>query len=290
MGLIVHNMPGASRKASNPVRVSVIIPCFNSAATVAETVESVISQSARDLEIVLVDDGSTDATRGLIERLIGDNPDTRMRLVEQPNAGVASARNRGIALAQGRYILPLDADDLIAATMVEQCASVLDSAPEIDLVYTDRQDFGDIDAVRTAGIFAIERLKYFNQIGYCTLFRRSMWQAIGGYRSNVSGFDDWDFWLAAALHGFRARHLPQPLFRHRRRRDSLLWRLLPDFERLHAQIILNNKRAYSECEVSMAAHFIETGEEVPVLRSARFVFLAHYFKDYASSSAERSCG
>jgi hypothetical protein len=79
-----------------------------------------------------------------------------------------------------------------------------------------------------------------------------MWQAVGGYRCNVSGFDDWDFWLAAALKGCRGRHLPNPLFKHHRHQQSLLWRLLPELERLHARIVLNNPGAYADTELRMA--------------------------------------
>jgi glycosyltransferase involved in cell wall biosynthesis len=279
----------AATMEQSPVKVSVVVPCFNSEATLCETAQSVLVQTLRDFEIVFVDDGSTDATRALIERIIGENVHTRMRLVAHANGGPAAARNCGIAAAQGVYILPLDADDLIAPTMLERCAAVLDDAPEVDLVYTDREDFGDISGVRTAGTYAIERLKYFNQIGYCSMYRRSLWQAIGGYRANVSGFDDWDFWLAAALRGCCARHVPESLFKHRRRRDSLLWRLLPRFERLHAQIILNNRDAYTEREAEAAESFLQRGEAAPMLQSARFLFLARYFEGYALP-LERSCG
>jgi glycosyltransferase involved in cell wall biosynthesis len=269
--------------------VSVVVPCFNSVATLHETVESILAQTRRDFEILLVDDGSTDTTRALIECIIDENTHTRMRFVAQANAGTAAARNRGVASARGHYILPLDADDLIAPTMLERCAAVLDDADEIDIVYTDREDFGDINGVHPAGNYTIERLRYFNQIGYCSMYRRSVWQRIGGYRTNVTGFDDWDFWLAAALEGCRAQHVPEPLFRHRRHRDSLLWQLLPQFERLHAQIILNNRAAYTELEASAALSFLEGGEVASMLRSARFVFLARYFEGY-TTPARPSCG
>lgn len=283
--------PLSARSAAiGPVKVSVVIPCFNSARYVAAAVDSVLAQTARDYEIVLVDDGSEDDTVELLERILATNRRTPMRVVEQPNAGTAAARNLGIAAARGRYILPLDADDEIAPTMLEACSALLDADPRIDIVYTDREDFGDACGIAAAGTFALERLKYFNQIGYCSLFRRTLWETVGGYRVNVSGFDDWDFWLAAALRGSHARHLAQPLFRHRRRPDSLLWRLLPRFERLHAQIILNNRDAFSPSEVDVATCCLETGAAAPMLASARFVFLGHYYATYPATAPEHPCG
>lgn len=270
----------SSAAPARTIAVSVVIPSFNSTAYLAETVESVRAQTLGAWEIVFVDDGSSDGTRALIESLIAANGGAPMRLVCQPNAGTAAARNRGIALARGRYILPLDADDLIAPTMLEASASVLDAAPDVDLVFTDREDFGAVLGIRSAGTYSVERLKYFNQIGYCSLYRRTLWERVGGYRSNVSGFDDWDFWLAAALRGCRARHVPKPLFRHRRRSDSQLWRLLPSFERLHAQIVINNSDAYTDAERRGAERFLEHGESAPMLRSARLLFVGRYFDGY----------
>jgi glycosyltransferase involved in cell wall biosynthesis len=120
------------------MRVSVVIPCYNSSAYLRETMESVFAQTLRDFEVILVDDGSTDDTRELINHLVAENRGHDLRSVFQANAGVAGARNRGIAMARGRYILPVDADDLIAPTMLEACAAVLDAEPDTSLVYTDR--------------------------------------------------------------------------------------------------------------------------------------------------------
>jgi glycosyltransferase involved in cell wall biosynthesis len=270
--------------ALNPAanEVSVIIPCYNSSAYLSETVASVLAQPLSDMEVIFVDDGSVDNTRELIHSLIESNPERNMRLVCQPNAGVAAARNRAIAEAHGRYILPLDADDLIDREMVGECAEVLDGHSDYDLVYTDREDFGDINRIWHAGKYDLDHLKYFNQISYCSMFRKSMWQEIGGYRVNVTGFDDWDFWLAGALRGFRGRHLPKPLLRHRRHSASFLWRILDRYERLFAQVILNNAGAYSREEVTIAEKFISNGVPSSLLRSGKFLFVSRYYENYPS--------
>jgi hypothetical protein len=165
--------------------------------------------------------------------------------------------------------------------MLEECAGVLDAESETDLVFTDRQDFGDSEERWQAGRFELGRLKYFNQIAYSAMFRRSMWQTIGGYRVNVSGFDDWDFWLAAAARGFRGHHLPRPLLLHRRHPDSQLWGILPEYERLYARIILNNRGVYSGAEVALAERYLATGETATLLSSSKFIFLYHYLQGQA---------
>src|SRR4051812_1656864 len=113
-----------------PLTISVIIPCHDSAAFLSETVESVLTQTRQDFEIVFVDDGSVDETPKRIEQMIDIHPKYRMCLTRQTHGGVASARNRGITEARGRFILPLDADDRIAPTMLEECAQLLEAYPE----------------------------------------------------------------------------------------------------------------------------------------------------------------
>jgi glycosyltransferase involved in cell wall biosynthesis len=266
-----------------PVKVSVVIPCYNSTSFLNETARSVFAQTLFDIEIIFVDDGSSDGTAEMVESIITANPGRRVRLASQSNAGVAAARNCGISQACGRFILPLDADDCIAPTTLEECAALLDADPALDIVYTDRQDFGDIDQIWRAGDFELKRLKYFNQISYCSMYRKSMWKELAGYRTNVNGFDDWDFWIAACLRGFRAKHIAKPLLRHRRHHDSLLWKILGRYETLFAQVILNNANAYSTGEVEAADRFVSLGVTSPMLQAAKFIFLSRYYGRYRTS-------
>jgi glycosyltransferase involved in cell wall biosynthesis len=253
--------------------VSVVIPCYNSAPFVREAARSVFCQTRDDYEIIFVDDGSTDETPSIVADLIAEHGARPARLVHGADRGLATSRNLGIGEARGQYILPLDADDLIAPQMIADCAAILDAEPNIDVVYTDRQDFGAVEQVWPAGRFELERLKYFNQLGSCTLFRRSVWEAVGGYRANVDGFDDWDFWLAAAAQGCSARHVPKPHFKHRTRVGSFMTRVVGQYERLHAQIVLNNRGVYAPVEVAQAERFLETGEPATFVRASRAIFL-----------------
>lgn len=262
--------------------ISVVIPCYNSASWLREAVESVWAQTRRDLELILVDDGSSDATPAVIKAVLADAAADgfHARGFTQDNEGVAAARNFGIANARGHYILPLDADDILHPSMIGDCAALLDGDPSIEITYTDRQDFGDSTQRWSAGCFDLDRLKYFNQLSYCALYRRSLWHRVGGYRTNVTGFDDWDFWLAAALLGAKAYYLPQPYLLHRRRASSQLWDLLPSYETLYARIILNNADAFSDREQGVARAFLNGGKPAGLLCSSRFIFLHHYYPEH----------
>ena len=266
------------------VTVSIIIPCHNSAAYLAQTVRSVVAQSLDAIEIVFVDDGSSDDTVSVITALIASITHIRCRLLTQAQSGVAAARNAGIAASNGCYVLPLDADDLIEPMMLEHCVRALEQHPDASIVYTDRRDFGDFDHVWSAGSFELARLKYFNQLTYCALFRRALWQAVAGYNCNVDGFDDWDFWIACAEKKATAVHLPHPYVLHRRRRDSRLWTLIKHYERLFSQIILNHPDVYSVREIQEAQRFLKDGTVSSTIRLSRVIFCQRYYNPYQAGT------
>lgn len=252
------------------MRVSVVVPCFNSAAYVSEAFASVVGQHLPGCELVLIDDGSTDDTVERIEQLIATTP-LPTQFARQANAGVAAARNAGISLARGEFIVPLDADDLLAPGFL-QAALAAAQATDADIVFPDRLEFGDIDRLCRAGPFELERLKRFNQLSYCALYKRSLWRKLGGYRSNVSGFDDWDFWIGAAASGARALHLAGYPFRHRRRAGSQVHAVRTRYDTLYAQIILNHPRVFAaERERALA---VLRGESD--FRTERWLFDTHY--------------
>lgn len=246
-----------SQREQRPL-ISVIIPCYNYGRYLQETVESVIDQTFQNIEIIIVNDGSTDNTREVAEAMIAQHPENRIKLINQTNSGQpAISRNNGIAAAQGQYILPLDGDDKLAPQMLERCLDLLQSNPQIAIAYTDRQDFDGVDQVVAAGDFDFSKLKYGNQISHCALYYKEMWRKIGGYRTNVRGLEDWDFWIAAGVLGFKGQRISEPLFLYRRHDTGVFQHAKQNFEERFAQIILNNRAAYSGKEVGQAQRYLE---------------------------------
>ena len=115
-------------------KVSVIIPCYNLGEYIDEAVESVINQTYQDLEIIIVNDGSTDE---LTNHLLSGYTRPKTRVLITPHQGVAAARNTGIKESQGEYILPLDADDKIGIGYVDEAVKILDSDSSVGIVYCD---------------------------------------------------------------------------------------------------------------------------------------------------------
>ncbi|MEW6659546.1 MAG: glycosyltransferase [Thermodesulfobacteriota bacterium] len=233
--------------------VSVIIPCYNYARYLPEALHSVLAQTYQDFEVIIVNDGSTDDTAAVARQLVEDHPQYRIRLINQKNTGQpAFPRNRGVTASKGKYILFLDADDLIEPTFMEECLRVLHTDPSIAIAYTDRLDFDGVDQVVLAGDYNFSRLKYANHISYCALFRREVWDAVGGIRTNVKAVEDWDFWVAAGAKGFLGRRIPKPLFKYRRHDTGIFQEALGDFERKKAQVVLNNREVYEEQAIAKA--------------------------------------
>lgn len=221
--------------------VSVVIPCYNQAGFLVDAVESVVAQTFPDWEVLIVDDGSPDETAEVAATLITRFPERRVRLLRQANGGLSKARNAGIAAALGRYILPLDADDAIAPRMLERATELLDSDGRTAIAYTDIELFGNESGRIQAGKWSTERVCALNQFAYCSVYRREVWEAVGGYNPNMAyGYEDWDFWIGAAERGYLARRIAEPLFRYRIRLGSMYASAKAHDAELRAQIRANH--------------------------------------------------
>lgn len=199
--------------------VSVIMPVFDPGPALARALASVDAQTFPDRELVIVDDGSRrDDTR---RRL--DEAATRpgVRLVRQDNQGPSAARNRAIAEARGRLILPLDSDDWLEPRYLERTVPVLDADPGLGVVHPWVGLTGAHRGVWRTGAFAIPDLLVRCTVHIATLFRRELWEQVGGFDPafHETG-EDWDFWIAAAARGWRGQAVPEVLCWYNRRPDS----------------------------------------------------------------------
>lgn len=204
--------------------ISVIVPCYNQARFLREAIDSLLAQTYSDWEAIIVDDGSPDDAALVASELVGRAPPGQIRLLRQPNAGLASARNSGVRAARGTYILPLDSDDAIAPEMLATTAQVLDARPEVGFVYTDVQRFGEDHSLLRTRPYSRDHLRFDCLMLPMTLFRRSAWAQVGGFRSDMAihGYEDWDFWLRLAAAGWEGAHIARTLVRYRRVGGSMV--------------------------------------------------------------------
>lgn len=218
-----------------PVTVSVVIPLYNAVDVIAETIQSVLVQTWTDREILVIDDGSTDGSADVV-RTFGD----KVRYFRFENSGVAKSRNRGIALSRGRYIALLDHDDLWDPTKLEKQVRVLESRPEVGLVYTGivhlerngrpRRKFPSGPSSRFYQLF----VKGFGPTPSAAMLRRSVIDQAGGFdeRFGSAGLDDHEFWPRVAQH-CEITLIDEPLTYHRHRE------LKPPQVELNHRVLLN---------------------------------------------------
>lgn len=200
-------------------RVSVIVPCWKQERWLPEAVQSVLAQTFQDFEAIVVDDGSPGDVVKALRQFAGD---PRVRLIRQENKGLAAARNAGIAQARGRYILPLDADDLITPEFLALTVAELDKG--VGIAYTDFVAFDDKGhSEHVQPDYDFEKMATEKGMLFCTsLFPRSMWEEIGGYDETFKkGWEDYAFWLSAGLKGWHARKVPGFLFWYRQHKRSM---------------------------------------------------------------------
>jgi GT2 family glycosyltransferase len=208
--------------------VSVVIPAYNAAATIAATLRSVLAQTYRTIEVIVVDDGSTDGTRAVIAAVAA--ADTRIVLLAQPNSGPAAARNRAIAHASGAFVAPIDADDVWHPDFLARLTAAM-AEPETSFAYCPHRIIDESGRVlRDFPVFGcrghvLHRLALVNFVGTgsAALYRRDVVLEAGGFdvRSFAwGGGEDYMLQLAVAARR-RVALVPEYLVGYRRRAGSL---------------------------------------------------------------------
>lgn len=190
--------------------VSVVIPYYNRANTIDDTLTSLDQQTFRDFETIIVDDNSSDAKS--VEKL---NSIKNAHIIRhKTNKGVSEARNTGIREARGKYIICLDSDDMLDPTFVEKATLTLELNPDIALATTYQDAFGVVNEIFEKHPYDPLRLIKDNMVITAAQFRRKAWEVSGGYKPGI-GYEDWDFWLTLSEHGFWGKLIPEPLFKYR---------------------------------------------------------------------------
>lgn len=207
--------------------VSVIIPAYNVAPYIAETLDSLFAQTYQDFEAILVNDGSTDDTEIRIEPFRD-----RLVYIAQQNRGVMVARNAGISTARGRYIALLDGDDIWLPQFLEVLVGMLEADPNLNAAYPNARYFGwphhhgklHQDVFPVADPVTFDRvLRRECYIFGLLVFRREVIDEIGSYDESLQGqgAEDFELWLRMLRHGHRFKFTREPLVKYRWRHDSL---------------------------------------------------------------------
>jgi glycosyltransferase involved in cell wall biosynthesis len=198
--------------------ISVIIPVYNGAKTIKETIESVLNQTWQNFELLVINDGSNDATLEIIQTI----KDTRIQVFSYPNSGVSASRNRGLTKAEGEFISFIDADDLWTPDKLELQLQALQDHPQAAVAYS-WSDWIDQSGkfLRKGGHITVNGKAYeklllrdFIESGSNPLIKKQALDEVGDFDQSLTSAEDWDMWLRlAAKNEFITVEVPQILYR-----------------------------------------------------------------------------
>lgn len=224
--------------------VSVIIPCYNDGHFLHDAVNSVLDSSYNNIEIIIINDGSTDLnTLKVLEQL----EQKGIKILHQSNKGLGFSRNRGIQEAKGKYILPLDADNKVTADYIKKAVKWLETL-DYDIVYAKPFFFGEDLPERKFITYAFNGsdLLSRNYIDACAVFQKTVWEQVANYDEHMpfAGHEDWEFWVHSFLKGFRFKFIDEELFGYRINKKSMIGNMTDDrFEANQNYILLKHKVA-----------------------------------------------
>lgn len=206
--------------SNNPI-VSVVIPCYNDKDYIQEAVQSVLDQTFQDFEIIIVDDGSNEATKKVLANIMSE----KLRLITQKNQGLSTARNSGFKDARAQYVLVLDGDDTVDAFFLEKAVPVLEENQAIGAVSSYCNLFVKnhqvVDQHLPKGGDIDDFLFDNNSVSFA-LIRKKCWEEIGGYDEQMkNGFEDWEFWIAMTKRDWNIYIIPEFLFNYRQKKKSM---------------------------------------------------------------------
>jgi glucosyltransferase len=203
----------------NKSLISIMICNYNYGQYIGEAIESALNQTYPNIELIIIDDGSTDNSREVIEKYVGEYPE--IRYYKQRNQGVVPTRNRGLELAEGDFLMFLDSDDIIPNNYVAELYNVA-VAKSVDVVYAGLKCFGANETDLDTPDYSLGELKYHNFINAEALVKKSI---IKDHRFDINlnkklNHEDWDFFLGLALDGAKIAKTSETYVMYRVHNDS----------------------------------------------------------------------
>lgn len=234
------------------VRVAIVITCYNLGAYLREAYDSACERTLPGVEIVIVDDGSTDPET---QRVLAELASEQARVLHLENGGVARACNIGIRATSAPYIVCLDADDRLRPEYLACAARVLDKDPEVGLVTPYYTTFGLTDEVYATDVIKLPELLVDNPVAPSAMFRRTGWEGVGGFCEAMTSLQDWELWISIVESGLRVHVIPEILFEKREREGSLLstTRDPENYVRIMSQIYERHGATYTHYEDEIRA-------------------------------------
>ncbi|WP_313027224.1 glycosyltransferase family A protein [Soonwooa sp.] len=223
--------------------ISIVVPCYNQAHYMDECLQSVLDQTFQNWECIIVDDGSPDNTEEIALNWV--EKDKRIRYLKKINGGLSSARNEGIKMALGQWILPLDCDDKIATRYLEIASKEFKNGYTI--IYCLADYFGKKNEAWILPQYSHQQMCQQNIIFCSAFFEKKSWEKVGGYDTNmIFGLEDWDFWLSILDENSTVKKIQYKGFFYRIKDSSMLTNLQSDRLNLMKKMIFKKHHIFIE--------------------------------------------
>lgn len=227
--------------------VSVIMPCYNDGKYICEAIDSIKEQTYKEWELIIIDDGSDDEyTISVIDSF----EDDRIKILHTDHLRPAGARNRGIEMACGKYILPLDSDDTIDKSYIEKAVKILENNSRIGVVYCQADLFGEKQGRWELPDYSFDKMLLDNIVFVTSMFYKKDWETVGGFNTSMAaGMEDYDFWLSIMGLGREIFQIPEVLFHYRIKPVSRTTRFQDDYvqvQETYRTMYNNHRDFYSE--------------------------------------------
>ncbi|MBF0575876.1 glycosyltransferase family 2 protein [Dysgonomonas sp. GY617] len=240
--------------------ISIIVPCYNQAQYLPETLQTVLEQAYANWECIIVNDGSPDNTEEVALEWCGK--DDRFKYLKKENGGLSDARNYGIKHSLGKYILPLDSDDKISKDYTREAIEVLEKDSAIKLVFCRAQLFGGDNQEWELLPYTYENLLFVRNCIYCSaIYKREDYNKTVGYNVNmIYGWEDYDFWISLLNKDDKVVKLDKIHFFYRTKDVSMRTLITKEKEDyLRLQIFKNHQELYLQY-INPIAQFRELKE------------------------------
>jgi len=246
-------------------RVSLIMPVYNGQTYLAAAIESILSQSLENFELICVDDGSSDRSPRLLAQAAAR--DRRVRVITQErNQGLPAALNRGFAEAIGHFHSWTSDDNILRPEMLQTLVEALERHPDCDIVYAGYTVIdGEGRVLRYQPPRPPEDLLFTNTVGAAFLYRKRVTEALGGYDEALFGAEDYDFWLRAA-HKFRMMPVNRDLYLYRRHAASLTDKRMQRIKSMVARLILRETALVGEPSLKARVLLAQLTDDITTFR------------------------
>ncbi|MGI6680211.1 MAG: glycosyltransferase [Bdellovibrionota bacterium] len=229
--------------------VSVIMPAYNKAKYLKESIESVMLQDYPNVELIIVNDGSTDNSLSVLESEIKKYPHKNIRLYSKDNLGVAHTRNYGFFRAKGDYFMNFDADDILQASYISKCIRQLEK-DNADVCFSDLELFGNKTSEWIPSDYSPQGIRYENSIPSSAIFKSIFYTLTKGQKVALGFSEDWEFWVNMSRYGIKVTRVREKLFRYRVIDDGIAETYINNaYNDTLLQVVLNNADLYLVSDV-----------------------------------------